>query len=71
MARALGEVPHTSKVHWDWRNQIGWVRFEEGHVPDMDAVRLALSNAINVTSEFTADSVTFYEKLDELHHELR
>jgi len=69
--RALGKVPNVAKAHWDWRNQIGWVKFEEGKTPDMKAVRKALFDAVNVTSEFTADSVTFYESVDELHNEVR
>ena len=35
MDRALGEVPNVAKAYWDWRNQIGWVRFEKGKMADV------------------------------------
>lgn len=67
MERALGELPHVAKVYWDWRNQLGWVRFDgEGAASADDLVR-----AVEDRTMFSGGEVTWIEREEDLPDALR
>lgn len=67
MERALGEVPHVERVFWDWRNQVGYVRFRPGEVAEAAALR----KAIDERTMFRSGEVVWLERASELPDGLR
>ena len=67
MYRVLGEVPHVEKVHWDWDEQVIYVRFREGEVGEA----AALKKAVDEGTMFQSGDVTWIQTVAELPDEIR
>ncbi len=67
MERVLGELPHVTKVHWDWQNQLGWVRFDGKGTPSERDLILAIEKR----TMYSSGKVRWIEREEDLPDALR